>query len=250
MSNHKFYIDTQGNDDNAYIEAMKKASDIANADVTVQKVILLVNTKNNTGWFERILGAAAVKKLFTGIRINGLTPLYKLETKITFKDHSLDKYVVITCGWDSEEVSKIDDYISAKYIIAIPWSKNALESWAKTWEATELRGKAIISHGVISCIIMTALERLTESINLSSGLTHPSDVELAKTYLLALYTYEPEIDSEAIKGYLMSNLGWESNETRLMESYIDTLKHGKALRGARKDEIDFFYNQWKKACAE
>ena len=248
MSEYKFYIDTEGNDDNAYVEAMKKASEIAQADNSVKRVILLVNTKTNTGWFERILGAAAVKKLFTGIKITGFFPQYKLETKVTFKDHSTDSYVVITCGWDAGEVSKIDDYYSAKYIIAIPWSKNALDRWVKTWSAVELRGKAINHFSTVTCIVKTAFERLTTAVNLASGLTHPSDVELAKTYILALYTYEPTLDKDAICGYLISSLGWESDEVKLIKGYMDTLTNGKSLRGAKKGEIKYFYDQWKEAC--
>lgn len=248
MSNNRYYVDTQGNDDQAYIEAMQKASDIAKEDTEIKKVILLVNTKSNTGWFERILGAAAVKKLFTGIRITGFIPLYKLETKITFKDDYQHQYVVITCGWDSKEVAKIDDYGCAKYIIAIPWSQGALTDWVKTWQATELRGKAVQAHAELSCVVKTALSRLTSAVNLSSGITHPSDVQLTKTYLLALHTYETPLDEAAIKGFLATDLGWESEEIDMITGFIRTLKSGKPLRGANKAEIDYFYDQWKKGC--
>ena len=52
--------------------------------------------------------------------------------------------IVICCGMDADDILKIDDYHSVKYIIAIPWLRRLTDKWIKTWNAIEISGK---EHG-------------------------------------------------------------------------------------------------------
>lgn len=121
MKKEHYYIDTQGNDDDAYKEAISFACDLANKDSSITKITLLIGTKQNTGWFERIYGDATVKKLFTGIRSDNCDALIKFETLKTYSDSYKPSEIVITCGLDEDHILKIEDYHSIKAIIAIPW---------------------------------------------------------------------------------------------------------------------------------
>jgi hypothetical protein len=96
-----------------------------------------------------------------------------------------------------------------------------------------------------SCVLKKALERLSSATN---GFSHPSDLELAKTYILALYQFEPTLDAALIKGYLVSQLGWDSNDANLIVGFINTLNSGKSLHGAKKDKVSYFYKQWESEC--
>ena len=248
MSEKKFFIDTEGNDDAAYVEALKKASEISEQDPDIKRVVVLINTKANTGWFERILGTTGVKNLFKGTTIQGLKPNYKFETKKTYKPGYSKSEIVIICGWDSEEVFPIDDYYSAKYIIAIPWTKGALEKWAKTWAASELRGNSLEPFPEPSCIVKKALEGLTSSVNMSTALSHTSDVNLAKTYVMALKEYNEELDTDLINAYLVTNLGWGADQSRQFTDLVEKANTGRPLSGGDKSSMDFHYKQWKDRC--
>jgi hypothetical protein len=248
MHKTKIYIDTEGNDDQAYVEAMVKASEIATSDNTIQRVVLLVNTKKNTGWFERTLGIQQVRRLFTAAQyIDGLKPLFKLETKITYKDLHSNSDIVLTCGWDAQEVAHIDDYTSAKYIIAIPWSKGALSNWTKTWGATELRSGTIDVYPEPSCIVKIAMRKLTSSVNMSTALSHLSDVNLAKTYLTALYRNGQELIPEIISAYMITNLAWDTSQVKQITTLVESLKAGKQFKEADRN-LDYYYNQWTEIC--
>ena len=60
MSKQHFYIDTHGNDDEAYREAMKFACELAEQDPAIIQVILLVPGRANSNWLDRLYGAAIV----------------------------------------------------------------------------------------------------------------------------------------------------------------------------------------------
>ena len=49
---------------------------------------------------------------------------------------------------DSKAVQKIDDYRSAKYVMAVSWLKDELNSWVKRWNAECVYGDEIKNDSV------------------------------------------------------------------------------------------------------
>jgi len=252
MSTQRFYIDTQGNDDNAYKEAIQFSCKLANKDPEIKRVVILIHTKQNTGWFERLYGGDTVKQLFKGITFNDCIPVYKFETKKTYNDSYTPSEVVITCGLDSEEVFPFDDFYSVKAIIAIPWLRDGLQKWVQTWNPIELRGnqQAVVAYPEPSLIVKKAMEELTESINMSTGISHPMDEERAKTFILALHKYESSLDADIVGAYLIRELNWETDHAKDVEKLINTLNAGKYFQGGRRTGLQHYYKQWKKECGE
>ena len=250
MEKKRFYIDTRANDDEAYRLAMQAACELANQDDDIKKVVLLIHTKQNTGWFERLYGSDTVKKLFTGTRFKNCKPLFKFETTRTYNDTYTPAEVVITCGLNAEEVSKVDNYYAVKAIISIPWLPEDLQKWVQTWSPTELRGKqeAVTAFPEPSCIVIKALEALSESINMTTGITHPSDERLAKTYIRSLHKYEPLLDADIVGAYLVSKLGWDTADAKEVEKLINTLNNGKFFQGGDKTGLQHHYKRWKEEC--
>jgi len=252
MSKQRFYIATSGNDDDAYKEAMQSACKLANEDPEIKRVVLLVHTKKNTGWFEKLFGREVEKQLFKGITFKGCKPVFKFETKKTYNDSYTPSEIVITCGLDSDDVLPIDDFYSVKAIIAIPWLSDGLKKWVQTWNPTELRGnqEAVAAIPEPSCIVKKAMEDLTASINMSTGINHPSDEEQAKTYILALHKYEPSLDADIVGAYLVRELNWDTDHAKDIEKLINTLNAGKYFQGGRRTGLQHYYKQWKKECGE
>lgn len=250
MSKQRFYIDTEGNDDEAYREAMQFACILADQDNEITRVVILVHTKNNTGWFERLYGREIEKKLFTGTKFKDCKPLFKFETKKTYNDSYTPSELVITCGLDAEDVLKIDDFYSVKAIIAIPWLRDRLQKWVQTWNPMELRGnqKAVVAFANPSCIVIKAMTDLTRSINMSTGIHHPSDEEAAKTYILALHKYEPSLEADIVGSYLVRELGWVTEHAKDVEKLINTLNNGKHFQGGRRTGLQNYYKRWKAEC--
>ena len=237
----KFYIDTEANDDDAYKLAMQFACKLAKKDSSIKKIVLYIHTKQNTGWFERLFGSEIVKKLFNGLKFTDCPVPFKFETKLTYKNaiHGNASDIVICCGIDSDDLLKIDDYHSVKYIIAI-----------KTWSAIEISGKEKKEEAFPepSCIVKRAMQQLTASINMSTGISHPMDNDRAKTFIKALHKYEPELNADIIGSYLVRELNWETRHAKDIEKLIETLNSGSFFKGGEKTGLQNYYKRWKNEC--
>lgn len=242
----RYYIDTHGNDDEAYREAIQFAIALANDNTTIKKVILLVGTKTQTTCFDRLFGREIEKKLFTGVKFQGSDVLFKFETKITFKDNDADgSVIVISCGLNADDLYKIDDYYSISSIIAIPWLQEKFLPWIKTWNPQELRGNQTEVLPEPTNAVQEGMRRLTRAVNMSTALTHPSDEELAKTYIRALHKYEVSLDTEVVSRFLKVTLGWDARTAEKIEKWIDALNNGKSFKGGAKTGLKNIYKQWQ-----
>lgn len=252
MSKQRFFIATSGNDDEAYREAMQYACKLADNDPEIKRVVLLVHTKQNTGWFERIFGREIEKQLFKGTTFKNCRPVFKFETKKTYNDSYTPSEIVITCGLDSEDVLPIDDFYSVKAIIAIPWLVDGLDKWVQTWNPTEIRGnqQAVAAYPEPTCIVKKAMQDLTDSINMTTGISHPSDEEQAKTYILALHKYETNLNADIVGAYLVRELNWDTDHAKDIEKLINTLNNGKYFQVGRRTGLQNYYKQWKKECGQ
>ena len=253
MDKHRFYIDTSGNDDDAYREAIAYAYELAKADPEIKRIILLIHTKSNSTLFERLFNLEIAKKLLTtGIKAYTDHPLLKGETKKTYSEGQNPSEIVITCGFEPDDIFRIDDFDSVKAIIAIPWLKDGIKKWVQTWAPTELRSSKVasIAYPEPPCIVKKAMQHLTDTINLSTGLNHATDEEYAKTCILALHANEAKLDENAVGSYLISKLGWETKKAREVEKLIGTLNAGRQFKGGDRSALQDRYNQWKKECEE
>jgi len=250
MDKQRFYIDTKGNDDEAYREAIQFACKHADTDTEIKKVILLAASKKNTGWLDRLYGDKAVKQLFAGTTFKDCNPVFKIETTQTYRDSHSPSEIVITLGLGEEDLFKIDDYYSVRAIIAIPWLKEHTEKWVQTWSPKELRGNQSAVKGFPnpSSIVKKAMEELTESINMSTGITHPSDERHAKTTVLALHKYEPELNGDVVASYLVRELNWDSEYANEIKKLINTLNAGKFFKGGDRTGLQHSYKRWKEEC--
>jgi hypothetical protein len=251
--NTKFYLNTEGNDDAAYQTAIQFACELSKTDEEIKRVVLLIHTKRSTGWFERLYGNEIVKKLFLGVRFKGCSLLYKFETIITYKSaqYGNSQDIVICCGLDADDIFEIDEYFSAKYIIAIPWSKKLTDKWIKTWNAKDISGKSDGSDEQFpepTDIVKKAMMDLTGSINMSTGICHPCDNNRAKTFIKALHKYEPELNADVVCSYLIRELNWEPSDAKDIEKLINTLNQGKFFQGGDKTGLQNYYKQWKEEC--
>lgn len=251
--NNRFYFDTEGNDDEAYKNAISFACDISKKDQKVGRLIFLVINKQTVGWLERIFGIRTIKNLFDGVKFNGYSFLCKIETLATYKTAQYKNYcdIVICCGLDSNDIFKIDDYSSIKYIIAIPWLKKNTEGWIKTWGAEDISGKPEDADKTFpepTMIVKKAMSNLTASINMSTGISNPSDNNRAKTFVKALYKYEDDLNSDVVSSYLIRELHWTPRHAQDVKKLIDTLNQGKFFQGGEKVGLKEYYKKWKNDC--
>ena len=142
--NNRYYANIQGTVAEAIVACLKEANEICAKDAEVKSIVLYSYTKSNFNTVAQIFGAENVNKMFTQpLRFEGIAKPVQCLTEHTYKDWSQQPSIVICCHMDSKAVQKIDDYHSAKYILAVSWLKDELEGWAKRWDAECIYGDEI-----------------------------------------------------------------------------------------------------------
>jgi len=244
MKIERYHINTQGNDDDAYSEAIKFACKLVENGMDADTIILLARTKRNIGWLERIFDTQTVKQLFNGMKFKNCDAKFLIQTAKTYTRYSANKDIVISMALGYDELMKIDDYNGIKAIVSIPWLKDDIERWIKTWKSKEIRTNEYSEiYELPEPIVQTAMKELTSVINTSTGITHPSDNNRAKTFVRALYKYST-IEGNKTMAYLIRELDWKSDDASDMKKLIDTLNNGKYFQGGDKTYLKNHIKRW------
>ncbi len=250
--NTKYWVDIEqdGFNKDAYARAIVFANKLAEQDNDVKRIVCYIHTKQNIGYFEPFFDEGDINKLIDGnIHVRGFAVPMTIQTKITYdksKYNSSNKDVVVAFGMDLKELEVIDDYYCVKYIIAVPWLKDKTMPWIERWNAEEITGTKRDSGGAyVSEIVKVAMKELSSIINMSTGISHPSDNERAKTYIRALHKYESELNAHSVVSYLVAELGWTSSHANDVGKLITTLNEGRYYKGGEKTGLQVYYKRWK-----
>lgn len=252
MYNKKYFYDTEANNDiNIRIKALIFALSIAEKDKSISRIVLYLSSKKNTGWFKGIFDPLLIDQLFKGYQYNKPKVLIKIESTITYQRSPGYSDVVIAFGTRTKELCELEDIHSVKYIISIPWVKSETEEWIKSRNAinAETGEKNLIK--LPSLIVCIALQQLTNSINLSTGISYPTDNETAKKYIRALYKYEEEpLKGLDVEAYLVNNLNWKSQDAKQVRDLVDRLNNGRNFQGGSTTSLLSLYEHWKELASK
>lgn len=254
MMNNKYYvdIDKDGFNEEAYKNALLFAAKLAQKDNKIKRIVCYVQTKRNTGYLEPFFDERAIKMLLDGnVSVNGFPVPLTIETKNTYSKNrysTINKDIVIAFGMNLDELEVLDDYDCAEHIVAIPWLRERTMPWIERWNAVEITGKtrqATESKSGLSEIAKVAFEELSSCINMSTGLSHPSDESRAKTYVRALHKFEPTLNEGDVVSYLVSQLNWTSAHANEVGKLVKTLNEGRHFKGGEKTGLQNHYKRWK-----
>lgn len=246
MEKKRYYNDNIGPIKENEVLALKKAFELCSKIGNITQITLLIHTKGNTGYFERIFETRDLKDFFRGVKIDPNYPPLKIETVRTFNDDSQGNKIVVAFGLCSNELRKYDDYESVEGIIAHQFSADSVKDWAKSWGAIDLKTeKEIDKTELPGKVVQQAFIDLSNSINIKSGITHSMDEELCKTYIRALKKYNYELDSKKILSFLTTNLKWSSDNANNVIKLIDKVNSGGYFKGGAKTGLQHHIKRWK-----
>ena len=246
MAEIRYYNNNQGPTKENEMLALKKALEICNEKGNIEEIVLLIHTKNNTGYIERIFETRNVKKFFNGVKIDANYPPLRIETIRTFNDDYQSKKILVAFGLRSEELYKYDDFESIVAIIAHQWVEPDVQDWAKTWGAIDLStNEPIAKIDLPSQVVQNAFTNLSNSINMSSGITNPFDNDRCKTYIRALKKYDYEMNSQEIFSFLTTQLNWDSDNAKDVIKLIDKVNTGSYFKGGSKTGLQNHIKRWK-----
>lgn len=186
----------------------------------IASVTLVVPRK---GVFDRtivaeFLGSNVVKALVKGQAVliaKGVQ--MNLESAQTFRGSGSDG-LLIGAHISDKDMNKLDDSIGAQSIVYLPWNDEEGKAWQATWGA-QIVGATSAPPPVVSLSapVEEALKRLTQAINLSTGLDHPSDKKHAEHTIGQLLKEGHSFDPVEIRRWAQRS-GWPSSAAADLES--------------------------------
>ena len=247
--NNRYYANVQGPIAEAIVACLKKANEICAKDTDINRIVLYSYTKNNFETVARIFGPENVNRMLKQpLRFKGIAKPVQCLTERTYSDGSQQSCVVICCHMDSKAVQKVDDFSSAKYIMAISWLKDGIADWVKRWNAEYLYGDEIQDMKKEDdnlAILRIALEEMDIRMFGSKDFHNPGDENSCKTYIRTIHKYMPEVTSSQIENILVTELNWSSGNAALVGELLDRLKNGRTFRGGDKTGLARYYKGWK-----
>lgn len=225
----------------AYAEQIAKAAGVSD-------VILLTHTRgqlDGTG-LSRFLGPAASKALAKGKTVN-LSWGGKVHSE-TMKTlgYQARSSVVIAYYADESLLDFVDGLHGIAGAVAVPWVPGEADGWAARWSA-HVHGQEKQPPRVLidDPVVVRALETLTTIINLSTGLGHPRDKQMANEILRILRAKGHDDPSGTIKSWAIRH-NWSptaASDLEALAKKVWSLKTKPSLSGLH--DPDGRYGRWK-----
>ncbi len=178
----------------------------------VQDFTIVVGTKKHFESTEigKLLGDTA-KKLAKGdaVTVDSKGHKVQLESVVTIQKIRTAR-VVIALHLAPDDIQKLDDLL-IDVLIFVPWSETEGNTWAAKW-AAETVGVPNAVHTIdLIPVVVDALKDLTASVNLATGLGHPSDIKDAKKRFTDLQSAGAVWNPVEIEKWAVQH-GWKAND--------------------------------------
>jgi hypothetical protein len=186
----------------------------------IARVTLVVPQKG--GWdvsdVAKSLGPIVAKALLKGQPVTitkGAT--MTLQSVQTFRRNASNG-LLVGAHISVKDMSKLDDSWDAQAIVYLPWNDAEGQEWQATWKP-ETIGPSIqkLPASSLSALVEEALSQLTQSINLGTGLGHPSDKKHAERVIDKLGADGHSFDPAEVRRWAQRN-GWSSKAAADLES--------------------------------
>ncbi|KXO73076.1 hypothetical protein [Brucella anthropi] len=247
IKNFRVLVPLDSQNEQTFGLALAYAEQIAKA-AGVSSVILLTHTRgqlDGTG-LSRFLGPVASKALTKGNTVDlSWGGKVRSETMKTL-GYQARNSVVIAYYADESLLDFVDGLHGIAGAIAVPWVPGEADGWAARWSA-HVHGQEKQPPRVLidDPVVVRALETLTTIINLSTGLGHPRDKQMANEILRILRAKGHGDHSGTIKSWAIRH-NWSptaASDLEALAKKVWSLKTKPSLAGLH--DPDGRYDRWK-----
>ena len=177
------------------------------------ELTLVVPSKGNLSSIVvgKFLGEPASKRLMAGETVTlGGNVHIRCECPKTLKKRS-EPDVVLAFYISSDDLNVIDSLHGTHAAIFVPWLDADGVAWQRTWNA-EVPGQPVVETApALDPTVEAGLRSLTNHVNLSTGLSHPSDMRDAKKLFTDLRASRTTYDPAEIRVWAVRN-GWRPDD--------------------------------------
>lgn len=146
---------------------------------------------------------------------------------------------------EDPEVEAVEDEGEVEFLVVLPQTDQRVRRWRASRAPRELPGvPPATAPDSLDPVVSAALGVLTESVNLSSGLSHPNDKAKAKDIAGALREAGYEVPSGLVQTWAVGH-GWRSDAAAQLQLIFDRTKKRPKDRWFRDDCVA----GWKRIAA-
>ena len=208
--------------------------------------LLIPVTSNLEGIVEDIVGREIVSKLRKNgsVVINGANITLVTEKKMIYRANNRS---VLSLYGGKKILDKIDSVQDISEILVFPWMMDEIKNWIKTWNATELGQPQPTTLELVSNpVVVKALESLTASVNLSTGISHPLDRSRTIWTFKFLKEYNESYNPDEIKSWLISKGKWRATAAQEAMEIAQGVLEEKAYHAGEPAWVNNIVEIWRK----
>lgn len=139
-------------------------------------------------------------------------------------------------------VEQLDDCSGLTAMLVIPWAGDDMDWWVSQWEATPLQPATASAPATpvvaaqpsapppLEPVVAAALHDLTTSINLSTGLAHPSDHASAIAMFKLLCDNGHRAQPEDVRAHLVAKENWKSDDANKAADLWAKIAQGRQVK--------------------
>lgn len=145
---------------------------------------------------------------------------------------------VLAVYFDSDMLDEIDALPTVRFVVVVPWTNAGVERWIRTWNPNVFGGQGAPEESplVSNPVVAIALARLTKMVNLSTGISHPSDRDATEALLWHLRKAGEWAAPEEMRLWLVRN-GWKPGDA---DAVMAIAKKTALRRSAPKSATRYF----------
>lgn len=200
----------------AFAKAFQACQDGGLSNITLVFPTKGMFTSSDIAYF---LGDQVVKALMKGSEVslgNGVSLTLEIPKNISaFGGYDVLLSVYLT----GKDMDVIDGVRNVNSIVFLPWNEEEGKRWLSTWNP-QVVGKQSWSVPTNSLPqrVQDVVLKLGRCINMSTGLAHPSDKDMAKRLFLELRKSSVSASSEVIRQFAIQN-GWEPSRAQELAKF-------------------------------
>lgn len=220
MSASRFLIENNGSNQDNIKLAISKAYHLCK-DAGLQRITLLFPAKGTFSHSDiaTFLGTQATKTLVKGQTVdlgNNIHLVFNIPKNFSvYGNHD----VVLAAYLTNKDMNIVDGVQKINSIVFLPWLEDDGKRWMSTWNP-EIVGPSTwkVPKLQLSPFIGNEILQLGRCINMSTGLSHPSDKDMAKRIFSDLKKQGLKATEEAIRQFAVNN-GWEPVRAQELASF-------------------------------
>lgn len=242
------YIDAHGPDEDAIKRAVQWLLAHGDESDDNQHAIIAVNTKSALdGAISNVVGEDVVKQLKKTKHVKLDEGELHLVTK-RIDAGSQGSGPALALYPDKDLLDKIDEMREITDVLVVPWNRDEIQFWIDQWGATELGSTSSGTQpSIADPVVKEALESLHMMVNVSSGLTHPSDRSKAIEMFRILHQNGHQFDPTTIRAWLVSEKDWQPSKADQVQEVAEDVLAGKQLQFDSGNWADDILRQWRDA---